>query len=184
METVMNNLFNAFKISVPGQVLDNKKFFEYADYDNESITVPTDAQTLTKAEAFVRLKHIERKLSELSVPVYFTITFDTDGTASTVPTDAVIVVGYISIEPFLSTLETYPDEADRFTAASAVLKEIIDEALAAEIESEFFEVQKTYSRALFPGSSTNDTYRELDTVYVTVADSGVVSTVVYVDLSA
>lgn len=180
----MNNLFNAFSIKVPGQVLDNKKFFEYADYDNTSITVPTDAQTLTKAQAYVRLKHIERKLSELSVPTYFTIDFETPGTAAAVPTDAELVVGYISIEPFLSTLETAPDEADRFTAAADVIKGIIDEALAAEIDEEFFEVQKTYTRSLFPGSSETDTYRELDTVYVTVPDSAVESTVVYIPIKA
>jgi hypothetical protein len=184
METTMNNLFNAFSIKVPGEVLDNKKFFEYADYDNTSITVPTDAETLTKAKAYVRLKQVERKLSELSIPVYFTIKFTTAGTASTVPSDAEIVVSYISIEPFLSTLDTYPDEADRFTAASTVIKGIIDVALADVLENEFFEVQKTYSRAVFPGSSTTDTYRELETIYVTVEDSAVESTVVYIDLTA
>lgn len=138
----MNNLFNAFSIKVPGQVLDDKKFYEYADYDVTSTTIPTDAQTLTKAQAYVRLKHIERKLSELSVPIYFTITYGTDGTASTVPTDAEIAVSYISIEPFLSTLTTAPDEADRFTAAADVIKGIIDAGLSAEIDDEFFEVQK------------------------------------------
>lgn len=180
----MNNLFNAFSIKVPGQVLDNKKFFEYSDYDNTSITAPTDAQTLTKAKAYVRLKHIERKLSELSVPVYFTINFATPGTASAVPTDAELVVGYISIEPFLSTLTDAPDEADRFTAAASVIKGIIDEALAAEIESEFFEVQKTYTRSQFPGSSETDTYRELETVYVTVPAESATSTVVYIEIKA
>lgn len=180
----MNNLFNAFSIKVPGQVLDNKKFFEYPDYDVTSTTVPTDAQTLTKAQAYVRLKHVERKLSELSVPVYFTITFGTEGTTSTVPADAEIAVSYISIEPFLSTLDTYPDEADRFTAASTVIKGIIDEALAAEIEDEFFEVQKTYTRTPNPLVTTTDTYRELDTIFVTVPDAGVESTVVYIPIKA
>lgn len=177
-------MFNAFSIKVPGQVLDNLKFFQYSDYDVTSTTVPTDAQTLTKAQAFVRLKHIQRKLSELSVPVYFTIIFTTAGSASAVPTGAEIVVGYTSIEPFLSTLSTYPDDADRFTSAATVIKGIIDAALGAEIDGEFFEVQKTYTRTTFPGSSTTDTYRELDTVYVTVPASTAVSTVVYIQQTA
>lgn len=180
----MNNLFNAFSIKVSGQVLDNKKFFEYADYDNTSTTVPTDAQTLTKAKAYVRLKHIKRKLSELSVPVYFTINFGTAGTASSVPSNAEIVVGYISIEPFLSTLETAPEEADRFTAAAGVIKDIIDQALSDELEDEFFEVQKTITRSTFPGSSTTETYHELQTIYVTVPDSEVESTVAYIEIKA
>lgn len=184
METTMNNLFNAFSIKVPGQVLDNLKFFQYSDYDNTSITAPTDAQTLTKAKAYVRLKHIERKLSELAVPVYFTINFGTEGTAEAVPTDAEIVVGYISIEPFLSTLSTAPAAEDRFTAAAGVIKEIIDAALASELKDEFFEVQKTYSRTVFPGSSETDTYRELETIYVTVPDASAESTVQYIELKA
>lgn len=182
METTMNNLFNAFSIKVPGEVLDDKKFFEYADYDNTSTTVPTDAETLTKAKAFVRLKHVERKLSELSVPVYFTIKYDTEGTASTVPSDAEIVVGYISIEPFLSTLEVLT--SDHFADAAGVIKAIIDEALSAELLDEFFEVQVTYSKAQFPGSSTTNDYRELKTEYITVADAGVESTVVHIVLTA
>ncbi|QOI71251.1 putative structural protein [Erwinia phage pEa_SNUABM_50] len=180
----MNNLFNAFSIKVPGQALDDKKFFQYADYVNTSTTVPTDAQTLEKAIAYVRLKQVERKLSELSVPVYFTINFSTAGTASAVPTDAELVVGYISIEPFLSTLETYPDEADRFTAAAEVIKTIIDKALSEEIKDEFFEVQKTYTRHQYPGATTTDTYRELETIFVTVPDSGEVSTVVHIEIKA
>lgn len=180
----MNNLFNAFSIKVSGQLVDNKKFFEYPDYDVTSLTVPTDAQTLTKAEAYVRLKHVERKLSELSVPVYFEIYFGTEGTTSTVPTNAELVVGYVSIEPFLSTLETYPDEADRFTAAAGVLKTIIDAAFAEEILDEFFEVQTTYSRYPFPGATTENTYRELETIYVTVPAETANSTVVYIEIKA
>ncbi|AFC21761.1 hypothetical protein GAP32_311 [Cronobacter phage vB_CsaM_GAP32] len=180
----MNNLFNAFSIKVSGQVLDNQKFFQYSDYDNTSTTAPTDAQTLTKAKAFVRLKHIERKLSELAVPVYFKINFGTAGTAANVPANAEIVVGYISIEPFLSTLETAPDEADRFTAAAGVIKGIIDAALAAELKDEFFEVQKTYSRSKFPGSSDTETFRELETIYVTVPDAEVESTVAYIEIKS
>ena len=137
---------------------------------------------MTKAKAFVRLKHVERKLSELSVPVYFTIKFGTEGTASTVPSDAEIVVSYISIEPFLSTLEVLT--SDHFADAASVIKAIIDEALSVEIIDEFFEVQVTYSKAQFPGSSTTNDYRELKTEYITVADSGVESTVVHIDLTA
>lgn len=180
----MNNLFNAFSIKVPGQVLDNKKFFQYSDYVGTSITVPTDAETLTKAKAYVRLKHVERKLSELSVPVYFEIYFDTEGTTSTVPSNAELVVSYISIEPFLSTLDEYPAEEDRFTAAADVLKEIIDIALSDDIEDEFFEVQKTYTKDQYPGAATADTYRELETIYVSVPDSEVLSTVEYIQIKS
>ena len=180
----MNNLFHAFSIKVPGKVLDNKKFFQYSDYDNESTSVPSDEQTLTKAEAYVRLKHIERKLSELAVPVYFKIDFSTEGTTSTVPTDAEISVAYYSIEPFLSTLETAPDEADRLTSAASVIKEIIDAALSDVIENEFFEVQKTYTRAPYPGATSTETYRELQTIYITVPDAAVESTVVYIEIKA
>lgn len=183
----MNNLFNAFKISVPGQLLDNKKFFEYADYDNESTDVPTDGETLNKAQAYIRMKHVERKLSELSVPVYFTITFGTEGTASSIPSDAEIVVGYVSINPFITQpTGLVPGGTTDYTTASDTIKAIIDEAISATLLSEFAEVQKTYTRSLFPGSSTTNTYRELETIYVTSigAAPGTESEVVYIDLSA
>jgi len=184
METKMNNLFNAFSIKVPGQLLDNQKFYQYSDYDNTSTTTPTDDQTKDKGIAFVRLKQIERKLSELSVPVYFTIDFGTAGSATAIPSDAELVVGYISIEPFLSTLEDAPAEAERFTAASGVIKKIIDDALAQEIDNEFVEVQKTVTRAPYPGATTTNTYHELQTIYVTVPAETVSSTVEYIKLTA
>lgn len=180
----MNNLFKAFSIKVPGQTLDDKKFFQYLDYENTSTTIPTDEQTLEKAIAYVRLKHVERKLSELSIPIYFTINYSTIGNVSTIPTDAELVVGYISLEPFLSTLEAYPDEETRCTAAAGVIQNMIDKALSDEIKDEFVEVQKTYTRHKYPGSTTTETYRELVTIHATVPASGKKCTVEYIEIKA
>lgn len=161
----MNNQFNAFSIKVPGQVLDNQKYFQYSDFDSES--TPTDDQSLAKAVAFTRMRHIQRKLSELSVPVYNTITFGTAGTSKVVPTDAEIVVAYVSIDAFLSTLSTAPAEADRFTAAADVLKGIVVDALKAEIK-ELAEVQKTSTREEYAGSPSQETFVDVRNVYVDV----------------
>jgi len=159
----MNNLFNAFSIKVSGQNLDNLKYFQYEDFDAESL--PTDAETLAKAVAYIRMRHIQRKLSELSVPVYKEVYFGTEGTAKTVPSAAEIVVSYISIEPFLSTLETAPAEADRFTAAADVLKGIVVEALGADI-NELVEVQKTSTREEYAGAASQETFSDVRNVYV------------------
>lgn len=161
----MNNQFNAFSIKVPGQVLDNLKYFQYSDFDSEA--TPTDAETTAKAVAYLRLRHVQRKLSELSVPVYSTMYFGTEGTASTVPTDAELVVSYISIDGFLSTLETAPAEADRYTAASDVLKAIVLDSMSAEF-SELVEVQKTSTREEYAGSPSQETFVDVRNVYVTV----------------
>ena len=179
----MNNMFNAFSISVSGQVLDNKKFYNYDDYDNTSTSVPTDEETLTKAQAYIRLKHVERALADLCIPVYYTIKFGTEGTASDVPSDAEIVVAYPSIEPFLALVEDDYSE-DPLTFAASVVKFMIDAALKPEL-TELFEVQKTYSRTRVPGSSETDTYRELNTIWVTApADEEVECLVVPIELTA
>lgn len=179
----MNNLFHVFKITVTGFVLDNKMFYEYSDYDNTSTTVPTDAQTLTKVKGFSRLKYIRNKLSELSVPVYCNIDFEAPGSASELPLTAIITVGYISIEPFLSTLSDYPDEDERYTAAASVLKSIVDDGLAGLIEDELAYVQYTYERPQFPGSSNSEVHRELVPVRIEVENSGVQSIVEPVNFS-
>jgi hypothetical protein len=182
----MNNLFHAFSISVSSDVLDDKMFYEYADYDNTSTTVPTDAETIAKAKAFIRLKHLKRKLSELTVPVFLTITFGTEGTASTIPESADIVVGYTTIEPFLSQEDpgSILTDDQRKLAAAEVLREIINNALSEVIEDEFLAVQKTYERVQFPGSTNTETYRELETVYLTVEAAGVTAVVAYITLAA
>lgn len=159
----MNNLFNAFSIKVSGQNLDDLKYFQYSDFDTTSL--PTDAETLAKAVAYIRMRHLQRKLSELSVPIYKEVYFGTAGTSKAVPTNAEIVVSYISIEPFLSTLETAPDEADRFTAAADVLKGIVQEALNSDI-NELVEVQKTSTREEYAGSPSQDTFTDVRNVYV------------------
>ena len=159
----MNNLFNAFSIKVPGQNLDDLKYFQYEDFDPENL--PTDAETLEKAVAYIRMRHVQRKLSELSVPVYKEVYFGTAGTSKAVPTAAEIVVSYISIEPFLSTLSTAPAEADRFTAAADVLKGIVQEALNSDI-NELVEVQKTSTREEYAGAPSQETFTDVRNVYI------------------
>lgn len=159
----MNNLFNAFSIKVQGQNLDDLKYFQYSDFDADNL--PTDAETLAKAVAYIRMRHLQRKLSELSVPVYKEVYFGTAGTSKTVPANAEIVVSYISIDAFLSTLDTSPDEADRYTAAADVLKGIVVEALKADI-NELVEVQKTSTREEYAGSPSMETFTDVRNVYV------------------
>lgn len=177
----MNNLFQAFTIEVPGQLLDDKKFYQYSDYDNTSTTVPTDAQTLDKGIAFVRLKQIERKLSELAVPVYFKIDYTTSGSATAIPTDAKITVGYISYDAFVNQVPFVEGQVPE-DVASSVIKTIIDESLAQEIVGEFVEVQKTVNRAPYPGATTTNNYHELETIYVDVPAETVSTTVSYITL--
>ncbi len=174
----MNNLFNAFSIKVPGTILDDKVFWEYSDYSSNT---PTDEQTVLKAEAFVKLKHLKRKLNELAIAVYCDVKFSTPGTAGTVPGDAEIVVAYPSIQPFVSEAEL-KDSDDEFEAAAAVIKAIIDAALKDEIVDEFQTVQKTYTRKKFPDDAGTETYQELTTVKVTAPASTAQSTVTAIKL--
>lgn len=159
----MNNLFNAFSIKVSGQNLDDLKYFQYSDFDVDNL--PTDAETLAKAVAYIRMRHVQRKLSELSVPIYKKVYFGTAGTSKTVPANAEIVVSYISVDAFLSTLDTAPDEADRYTAAADVLKGIVQEALNSDI-NELVEVQKTSTREEYAGSPSMETFTDVRNVYV------------------
>lgn len=179
----MNNLFQAFSIKVPGQYLDDTMFYDYADFDPENIAVPTDEQTHEKAKAFIRLKQLKRKLSELSVPIYSTVTFATPGTTATIPTDAEIVVAYISYEPFLSTLETAPSNPT--VDAAAVIQKIIEDTLKEEIANEFLTVQLTVDRkkTALP-SSGDEKFRELRTIYLTAPAVVVTPTVTYIEIKA
>ena len=180
----MNNLFKAFTITIPGQDLDDKRFFEYSDFDSSDMTSPTDAQVLAKAIAYTRMQQIKRKLSELTVPIYCTVEFGTAGTAATIPSDATITVGYISYEPFVSTLETIPkSDADQITASEGVIKQIIDTALASELTQEMAAVQSIVSRTVTPLLATTTQQRDVFMDYIDVpALSGVVSTVAFVQL--
>lgn len=165
----MNNLFKVFTIEVPAQSLDDKLFFQYSDYDSEDMASPTDAQVLAKAIAFTRMQQIKRKLSELTVPVYFTVEFGTEGTASTVPTDATITVGYISYEPFVSTVDPIPSaDADQITAAEGVIKKIIDDSLASELVQEMAYVQRIVSVVQNPLVTTQVDERDVYMGYIDV----------------
>lgn len=178
----MNNLFYAFKITIAGTGIDNKKFYNYEGFDPSNTATPTDAETETKGKAYIRFKHVERMLSELMVPVYVTLNFATPGTMSTVPTDAEFVVGYMSIEPFLSTLETYPEEDQKFIAAAGVIKEIIETAMNSDL-TEFMDVQKIIERTRYPvGAAPVEKYREVFSDYLTSAASSPTVTVTHIEL--
>jgi hypothetical protein len=183
----MNNLFQVFSIEVPGQLLDDKRFYEYSDFDGEDYTSPTDAEVLAKAEAFVRMQQFKRMLAQCTVPLYCTVEFETPGTASTVPTNAKITVGYLSIEPFISTLDPIPvfaDETEAQTAAAAALKAIMDATLAQDISQEYAVLQKLYTMENNPIAKISHPYREIYMEYIDVAapTPAVVSTVTYIKL--
>lgn len=167
----MNNLFKPFSIEIPGQLLDDKRFYEYSDFDAQNFTSPTDAEVLEKAKAYIRMQQIKRKLSELTVPLYCTVDFGTPGTAATIPTDAKIVVGYLSIEPFISNLDpipVFPDDTAAHAAASSVIKEIMDKALNEDIMQEYAVLQKIYQEENNPIAKVVETYR---TVYMDYIDA-------------
>lgn len=180
----MNNLFKVFTIEVPGTNLDDKRFYEYSDFDSNVMTAPTDAQVLQKAIAYTRMQQIKRKLSELTVPLYCTVEFGTEGTASTIPTAAKLTVGYLSYEPFVSTVNPVPkEEADQITAAEEVIKGIIDKVLADGLEQELAVVQRIVS---VPENALVTTTEDLRDVYMDYIDvpklTSVVSTVTFVKL--
>lgn len=179
----MNNLFHAFSIKVPGQLLDDKLFYEYDDYDVDADAVPADADTVTKGKAFIRMQQIKRKLSELVVPVYCNISFTTPGTMSAVPTDCEIDVGYITLEPFLSTMSTAP--TDPTADAAAVLQQIMIDALGEDIVGHAVWVQKTVTRpkAAIPNSPTEKFY-ELFTDYLTADKETVAVEAKYIPIKA
>ena len=177
----MNNLFNAFSIKVPGQNLDDLKYFQYSDFDADDL--PTDEETLAKAVAYTRLRHLQRKLSELSVPVYSKIYFGTQGTSKVVPTAAEIVVSYISVEPFLSTLKTAPAADQRYIAAANVLKSIVVEALDVDI-NELAEVQKTSVREEYAGAPSQETFTDVRNVYIDVPAVTPTVTVQYLQIKS
>lgn len=179
----MNNLFHAFSIKVPGQLLDDKLFYAYDGYDVETGAVPTDAETLAKGKAFIRMQQIKRKLSELVVPVYCEIRFTTAGTMSAIPTDCEIDVAYITMEPFLSTMDTKP--TDPKVDAATVIQKIITDALNEDINGHAVYVQKTVTRAKTAlAAAPDETFYELFTDYLT-AEAATASVVVkYIDIKA
>lgn len=183
----MNNLFQAFSIEIPGQLLDDKQFYEYADFDAENFTSPTDVEVLAKAKALIRMKQVKRMLSECTIPLYCTVEFGTPGTASTVPTDAKITVGYLSYEPFISRINPIPEFAtveEAELAAAAEIKKIMDAILAEDIDQEYAVLQKLYNHENNPISKVSMPYRQIYMDYIDAEkpSSPVVSTVTYIKL--
>lgn len=176
------NQFYAFKITIPGQCIDNKVYYRYSDWDVNNTSVPTDAETVTKGKAFIRFKQFERLLSELVVPQYITVEFETPGTTAVVPTDATVVVGYRTIHPFLDTLDVAPVAGQEFEAAADVIKQIVLKSLSGELV-EFAEIQKTITRpktALTPSEML--TYKEPRMEYLTAPNQTPLVVVEYIKL--
>lgn len=180
----MNNLFYAFSIKVPGAVLDDVKFFDYSDYVFDT-NVPTEAESTAKAAAYIRMKHLKRKISDYIVPNYETVTFGTAGTCKTVPADAELVFAFHNIDFLLvhvadqSTIT--PD--NRMKKAAEVLKALVDSAFLGDLV-EFGEILVSYTRHQNAFSTVDVKYHELKTVYVTSAEAVISSTVVPVELKA
>lgn len=188
----MNNLLKVFQIKVAGTNLDNKMYDRYDDYDSSSpSTAPTDAETKAKAVAFLRDQYLSRLLSQYSVPTYYTIEFATPGTAKTVPTDATIHVGWISYEPFLSTLSTTDlaalvTDADKETAAAGVIQKYLNDALKGDstnaLEQEMISVQKTVERIDNAYSKLDVNFIEMENIYVDVPSVTDATVVTFVKL--
>lgn len=162
----MNNLFQAFKIVVPGQLLDNKHYWEYDDFDGEVLTTPTDAQTLDKAVAFTRLQQLQKQLSEVEVPIYYTIEFATPGTCATIPTDATIHVAYKTFSGFVPAEEL--QDSEKLDKALADMLEIIKGILGKELVGVYATVQKMVTRKRFPLATEETEYRETQAIYIDV----------------
>lgn len=188
----MNNLLQVFQIDVAGTNLDNIPYYMYGDYDSSSpTTAPTDQQTIDKSVALLRYLQVTRLLSTYSVPVYCTVTFATPGTAKTIPTAATIKVGYISYEPFLSTLTVEEQAAlttvDLKTAKAAeVIQKLINDSLKGDgtnaIENEEITVQKTINRVKDALSATTIDFIEYENVYLNVPSVTDASVVSYIKL--
>lgn len=188
----MNNLLKVFKITVAGTKVDNKMYNQYDDYDSSSVTTaPTDLETTNKGIAYLRYQLITRLLSEYSVPVYCNVEFGTVGTAKTIPTDASIVVGWYSLNPFLSTLTEEEQKAlvtdeDKELAAADVIETMLNTALVGDnvnaLVKEMITVQKTVNRNNNAYSNTEVSYVESETVYLDVPAVATATAVVFVQL--
>lgn len=190
----MNNLLQVFKIEVAGTNLDNIPYYMYGDYDSSSTTTaPTDQQTIDKSIALLRYLQLSRLLSTYTVPVYSTVEFETPGTAKTIPTGATITVGYISYEPFLSTLSATEQaalstEEMKTAKAAEIIQTLINDSLKGDgtnaMVNEEITVQKTINRskdALSTSTSTVD-FIEYENVYLDVPSITDASVVSYVKL--
>lgn len=176
----MNNLFHAFKITIPGQLLDDKLYYQYDDFDGENLATPTDQQTLDKGIAYTRLQQLQRQLSAYEVPIYYTIEFGTPGTASTIPTDATIHVAYKSFEGYVRPGDVAFDQ--RLADAMAEMKEVLETTIAGGIENIYCVVQNMVTRKRFPMATDETQYREMKTIYIDVPPETVVVDVTHVQL--
>lgn len=179
----MNNLFVAFKITIPGQCIDNKLYFNYDDFDAADTSKPTDEQTKNKGKAFIRFKQFERMLSKLLNPIYLTVEFGTEGTASTIPSDASIVVGYHKIDPFVDASGEVPVGGNEFEIAADEIKKIVMQSMEGDL-TEFCQVQYTYERArnAITTPPVLETYKEVRTDYLTAPAQTPSVTVVHIEL--
>ncbi|AXC36714.1 hypothetical protein [Escherichia coli] len=188
----MNNLLQVFKIEVAGTNLDNIPYYMYGDYDSSSpTTAPTDQQTIDKSIALLRYLQLSRLLSTYSVPVYSNVEFATPGTAKTIPTGATITVGYISYQPFLSTLSVAEQAAltteDMKTAKAAeIIQTLINDSLKGNgtnaLENEEITVQKTIQRIKNALTTSTVDFIEYENVYLNVPSVSDASVVSYVKL--
>lgn len=188
----MNNLLHVFKIEVAGTNLDNIPYYMYGDYDSSSpTTAPTDKQTTDKSVALLRYLQLSRLLSTYSVPVYSNVEFSTQGTAKTIPSDATITVGYISYQPFLSTLSDVElakltTEDMKTEKAAEIIQNLINDSLKGNgktaIVNEEVTVQKTIKRNKNALSTDEVEFIEYENVFLDVPSIEDASVVSYVKL--
>lgn len=164
----MNNMFHAFRISVPGSVLDDKFFFDYMDYRSveQSQTIDYD-KSLVKAIANVRMYRLKQSLSTLQAPIYLDVKFSTDGTALTVPSGLQMVVGFGSLEN-LSSVGIVDDASlqNAKDAAVQAIKAVISDVLSTDHTMYSWVVDK-YTKANNPISNVEVTHVALREEYVT-----------------
>ncbi|EHU8780931.1 hypothetical protein KZR87_001442 [Escherichia coli] len=188
----MNNLLHVFKIEVAGTNLDNIPYYMYGDYDSSSTTTaPTDKQTTDKSVALLRYLQLSRLLSTYSVPVYSNVEFSTPGTAKTIPSGATITVGYISYQPFLSTLSDVElakltTEDMKTAKAAEIIQNLINDSLKGNgttaIVNEEVTVQKTIKRNKNALSTDEVAFIEYENVFLDVPSVEDASVVSYVKL--
>lgn len=186
----MNNQMNVFKITVPGKLLDDKLYYQYKDFNDvvdDPTKQPTDAQTEDKSKAYIRMRYLNIQLASLIVPVYATFEPGVEGNCVDIPDSPVLHIGYVTYEPFLSTLSDEEraelDTEDKRTAAAAdVLKQILIDAMAKDLKQEQVQVQKIVSRNANANTTTKVDFREISIVQLDVPGSSVAVTVEYVQL--
>ena len=179
---MLNNIY--FKITVPGNVLDDKRFLEYSDL---ATNYPTNAQSVTKAAAFIKMDELKKILTTVDTLTYLDIKYGTAGNASTVPTDATIVVGYKSWDNLVKSaynstaITSATTTAQLQTMACTVLKAFVDKVCTSAYVSGAI-VSSPISRKDHTG--TIQTYNQATYDVVTTASVSPVTTVTLVNLTA